>query len=355
MFRLRRHPAIKTDVFCNRKKISRHAPAAVGGTLCRLRVRIERRLCARQQPAPFAGAREDNALSERILLAGCGDVGTRAAKLLLARSDAADHDQVRANKIFALRRRPPPGDDSGIEWLRGDLTDAGSLRAVLPADITQLVYLPTPDRRDEAAYRATFVDGLQQVMQALDGRSLKRVLFVSSSAVYGDHHGDWVDESTPVAPSGFNGRVLLEAEQWLATQPVTSIVLRLAGLYGPGQLLLLDRLRAGQARVPRQTTHWANRIHTDDAAAAIVHLLQIDDPQPLYLGADDTPLPLDVLYDALATMIGAAPPQNGPPPAGIGSKRLRNARLRASGFVPRWPDSREGYAAAFHAAVQGAD
>jgi nucleoside-diphosphate-sugar epimerase len=293
-------------------------------------------------------------MSERVLVAGCGDVGRRVAKLLLARGDEARRDQARGNQIFALRRRPPPGDDSGIQWLRGDLTDADSLRA-LPPGITQLVYLPTPDRRDEAAYRATFVDGLRHVMAALDSATLRRVLFVSSSAVYGDHDGDWVDESTPVAPYGFNGRVLLEAEQWLATQPVTSVVLRLAGLYGPGQWQLLDRLRSGQVRVPRQTTHWANRIHTDDAAAAIAHLLRLDQPRPLYLGTDDRPLPLDVLYDALAKLIGVDPPPDGPPPAGIGSKRLSNARLRASGFVPRWPDSREGYAAAFDTSLRGID
>jgi len=277
-------------------------------------------------------------LSERVLVAGCGDVGLRVAKRLLARGD----------EVWALRRRLPVGDGSDIHWLRGDLTEAASLRG-LPGGITQLVYLPTPDRRDEVDYRTTFVDGLCHVMSALDGTTLQRVLFVSSSAVYGDHDGSWVDESTPTAPYGFNGKVLLEAEQWLETQPATSIVLRLAGLYGPGQLQLLDRLRAGQVRVPRTKKHWANRIHTDDAATAIVHLLQLDNPLPLYLGADSTPLPLDVLYDALAKLIGVDPPQDGPSPAGIGSKRLSNARLRASGFVPRWPDSREGYAAAFDA------
>ena len=275
-------------------------------------------------------------MSERVLVAGCGDVGLRVAKQLLARGDT----------VWALRRRPLLGDDSGIHWLSGDLTDPDSLRA-LPGGITQLVYLPTPDRRGETAYRATFVDGLRHLMAALDSVTLRRVLFVSSSAVYGDHDGGWVNESTTTEPYGFNGKVLLEAEHWLATQPVTSIVLRLAGLYGPDQLHLLDRLRAGQVRAPRTEKHWANRIHTDDAAAAVVHLLQLDHPLPLYLGADDTPLPLDVLYDALAKLIGVDLPQGGPPPAGIGSKRLSNARLRDSGFVPRWPDSRDGYAAAF--------
>ncbi|WP_460878528.1 NAD-dependent epimerase/dehydratase family protein [Rhodanobacter koreensis] len=273
-------------------------------------------------------------MSERILLAGCGDLGLRVAQRLRAAG----------NEVWALRRRPLVADDSGIRWLRGDLTRPETLRE-LPAGITQLVYLPTPDQRDAAAYRRTFVDGLRHLLDALDHASLQRVLLVSSSAVHGEHAGDWIDEYTPPAPPGFNGSVLLEAEQELAMQPVSSVVLRLAGLYGPGRLQLIERLRAGQLQVPRAHPHWANRIHVDDAAAAIVHLLSLVDPLPLYLGVDDTPLPLDVLYDHLSALLGVPPAADGPAPAGIGSKRLSNARLRASGFVPHWPDSRDGYAA----------
>jgi nucleoside-diphosphate-sugar epimerase len=273
-------------------------------------------------------------VSEQVLLAGCGDLGLRVARRLCERGD----------QVWALRRQPPSLGEKGIAWLPADLTRSDSLQA-LPPGITQLVYLPTPDRRDAAAYRATFVDGLRHLLAALGEHSLRRVLFVSSSAVYGDHAGTWVDEDTPAAPPGFNGATLLEAERLLAAQPVRSIVLRLAGLYGPARLQLLDRLRAGSAPAPRCTPHWANRIHADDAAAAIAHLLQLADPAPLYLGVDNTPLPLDVLYDHLAQLIDAPRPLDGPPPANIGSKRLSNARLLASGFVPRWPDARAGYAA----------
>jgi nucleoside-diphosphate-sugar epimerase len=273
-------------------------------------------------------------VSEKVLLAGCGDLGLRVAKLLLARGD----------EVWALRRHLPVSDESGVPWLRGDLTQPMSLRG-LPAGITRVVYLPTPDRRDAAAYRDTFVDGLHHLLHALGRASLQRFLLVSSSAVYGEHGGGWLDEDTPPAPPGFNGAALLEAEQWLATQAPTSIVLRLAGLYGPGRLQLLERLRAGQVAVPRMRQHWANRIHVDDAAAAVVHLLQLADPLPLYLGVDSTPLPLDVLYDHLAGLIGSPLASDGPAPAGIGSKRLSNARLRDSGFVLQWPDAREGYAA----------
>jgi len=273
-------------------------------------------------------------VSERILLAGCGDLGERVAQRLRAHGD----------EVWALRRQPPARGMHGIHWLRGDLTDPASLRE-LPAGITRLVYLPAPATRDKAAYRAIFVDGLRHLLDALDRRKLARVLFVSSSAVYGEHDGDWVDEATPTDPPGFNGAVLLEAEQWLAEQSLPSTVLRLAGLYGPGRLQLIERLRAGQLRVPRETPHWANRIHVDDAAAAIAHLLQLKSPQPLYLGVDDTPMPLDELYDFLAALIDAPLPAEGAAPAGVGSKRLRNARLRASGWAPQWPDAREAYAA----------
>lgn len=271
---------------------------------------------------------------KRVLLAGCGDLGRLVAQRLLAQGD----------EVWALRRHPPVVEDGGIHWLAADLTRPDTLRD-LPTGFTDVVYLPTPDARDQAAYRAVFVDGLQHLLSALDHTALQRFLFVSSSAVYGEHGGDWVDENTPPKPPGFNGSVLLEAEHWLLEQAVTSVVLRLAGLYGPGRLQLIERLRAGQTFVPRQTLHWANRIHIDDAAAAIVHLLDVTAPLPLYLGTDDTPLPLDVLYDHLADLLSAPLPSEGPAPMGVGSKRLRNQRLRASGFVPRWPDAREGYAA----------
>ena len=274
------------------------------------------------------------AVNERVLLAGCGDLGLRVAQCLQARGD----------EVWALRRHPPASDGSSIHWLRGDLTQPETLRG-LPIGITRVVYLPTPDWRDAAAYRSTFVDGLRHLLGALDHAHLQRVLLVSSSAVYCEHAGGWVNEDTQPAPPGFNGAVLLEAEQLLAARPIPSIILRLAGLYGPGRLQLIERLRAGRLQVPRAQPHWANRIHVDDAAAAIVHLLQLTDPLPLYLGVDDTPLPLDVLYDHLAALIGMPAASEGPAPLGIGSKRLSNGRLRASGFMLQWPDARDGYAA----------
>lgn len=272
-------------------------------------------------------------MSERVLMAGCGDLGQRVAKRLLARGD----------EVYALRRHPPMQDGSSVRWLSADLTRPETMPA-LPERITQLIYLPTPDVREEQAYRAVFVDALRHLLSALHGQPLKRIVFVSSSAVYGEHGDDWVDEDTPPAPLGFNGKVLLEAEHLLSTQSIPSSALRLAGLYGPGRLQLIERLRAGLLCAPRAPVHWSNRIHVDDAAAAIVHLLQLHEPQALYLGVDDTPLPLHELYGDLADRIGAPAVPDGPAPASIGSKKLSNARLRDSGFRLQWPDARLGYA-----------
>ncbi|MNQ33786.1 hypothetical protein D3C85_472230 [compost metagenome] len=272
-------------------------------------------------------------MTERVLLIGCGDLGQRVARRFLARGD----------QVYALRRHPP-ADDSGIQWLQGDITRADTLPA-LPEGVTRLIHVPAPGARDAAVYQGVFVDGLRHVLDALDTSQLKRVVFVSSSAVYGEHQGDWVDEDTPPAPQGFNGRVLLEAEAALAARGFSSTSIRLAGLYGPGRLQLIERLRSGAAGAPREPEHWANRMHIDDAAAAVFHLALLPKVAPVYVGCDDTPLPLHVLYTELAAMIGAPAPREAPAPANVGSKKLSNARLRASGFTLQWPDSRQGYAA----------
>ncbi len=274
-----------------------------------------------------------------VLIAGAGDVGTRLAHRLLAKG----------RKVFALRRGEAAGGD-GIVWLRGDLTRPGTLSG-LPA-VDAVVFSPTPDARDEASYRAVFVDGLRHLLDALP-EPPQRTLFVSSSAVYGEHGGDWVDEDTLPDPPGFNGRVLLEAERSLAARQVGGVSLRLAGLYGPGRTQLFDRLREGKAAVPRGRKVYANRIHVDDAAAALAFLLDLPAPEAVYVGVDDTPMPIDTLYDHLARLLDAPPPPDGPGPAGIGNKRLSNARLRAAGFRCAWPDARDGYAALLDSHPEG--
>ena len=279
--------------------------------------------------------------AKRVLIAGCGDLGLRVVGLLSLENTA--------NRIWGLRRHPSvesTNDLPSFTWITADLTQPDSLRA-MPKDITHVLYTAAPNARTEADYRAVYREGLESLLQAVASPSLQRVLFVSSTAVYGDHGAQWINEDTPTAPKSFNGQVLLETEQWLRTQKAQfeTLSLRLSGIYGPGRSHLLDRLRTGQATAPVAESHWVNRIHIEDAAAAVLHLLSLPNPRSIYLVTDSTPLPMRVLYDALAKLVGGPTPPEGPAPASIGSKRLSNAQLRDSGFTFRWPDSREGHAA----------
>ena len=221
------------------------------------------------------------------------------------------------------------------------------------------------------------MDGLSNVLDAalLSGAPVRRVLFVSSTAVYGDAGGGWVDESTTPEPVGFSGRIIREAEELLTRRldgtRISPVVLRLGGIYGPGRTRLIDQVRSGSAVVPTES-RFTNRIHRDDAAAAVVHLCTMESaPAPVYLGVDDEPAELGVVLRFLAAELelpeppsgtvkpgsqtgrdaagGQAAAASGPKASGEpsrgGNKRCSNALLRSTGFEFTYPSFREGYRA----------
>lgn len=272
-----------------------------------------------------------------ILLAGCGDLGTEAG----LRFDALGH------RVVGWRRSPAKLP-AAIEGVAADLS-AADLPPV-PADTTAVVIAVAADSPSEEAYRAAYVDGLTHVLDALarDAVAPQRVLFVSSTAVYGDAGGGWVDERTPPAPGGFSGRVLMEAEQLLQDSfrdtATTATSLRLGGIYGPGRTRLIDQVRGGTAVVP-EDIRYTNRIHRDDAAAVIVHLATMPpQPAPVYIGVDDDPADLGTVLRFLAFEMGIAePPVGDAGPARGGNKRCRNELLRSTGYGFKFPSFREGY------------
>jgi nucleoside-diphosphate-sugar epimerase len=275
----------------------------------------------------------------RLLIAGCGDLGMRVARRVL---------QNPINRVWGLRRTRPEAPEGlpGLTWFEADLAQPETMKN-LPTGITHILFSAAPNARTESDYRAVYFDGLRNVVQNAYSSALKRVLFVSSTAVYGEHGAEWVNEDTPVNPKNFNGRVLLETEQWLSTfgreHALTTLNLRLSGIYGPGRTALLEKLKLGQVGAPSSAAHWSNRVHVDDAAAAVVHLMEFEHPQSTYLITDSTPLSMRTLYEALARQVGGPVPAVSESPAFVGSKRLSNARLRETGFIFQWPDSRDGY------------
>lgn len=270
------------------------------------------------------------------LLAGCGDVGARLGALLAARGET----------VYGLRRSDAPLPP-GMLPLRGDLTDPATLRH-LPGDVTRVVFLPAPGARDEAAYRGLFIDGLAHFLDALAARArIERFIFVSSSAVYGEHGGAWVDEDAPCAPLAFNGALLLEAEALLVESGMPAVAARCSGLYGPGRTRLIDQIANGTARLPAGAAEYTNRVHVDDAAAALAHLLALDRVHDRYLVTDDHPATLAEVYAFIADQLHVPLPPSEivAAPRAVGNKRLFNRRLRESGFAFGFPDFRAGYAA----------
>lgn len=257
-----------------------------------------------------------------LLIAGAGDTGRR-----LAASAAAEGWDV-----LALRRRQVAMGE-GVRAVRADLR-TGEGFAALPKRLDALVFCAAPDERTEADYRVLYRDGLRRL---LDRGGAGRVLFVSSTAVYAEDAGGAVDEETPADASAFNGRVLLEAERELDAHP-DAAAFRASGLYGPGRERMWQRARREEPGEPR----WTNRIHVEDVASALLHLLEALRIARLYCGNDDAPALEHEVVDGLRARLGL--PVLGAAPGPVTGKRVSNARLRGSGWQPRYPSWREGYA-----------
>jgi nucleoside-diphosphate-sugar epimerase len=276
----------------------------------------------------------------RVLIAGCGYVGT-AAGLELAQC---------GHVVYGLRRHPA-ALPAPLRPLECDLVDPGALATVVPEELDAVIYCASPEESTDQAYVDTYVRGLTHVLEALEQRQapVKRVVLTTSTAVYGQQDGGWVDEASPTEPTHFSGRRLLEAERVLASSAFAGVSLRLAGIYGPGRTGLLRRVAAGTARLPARP-RFSNRIHLSDCAGALAHLLTVGKPPSVIIGADDEPADQEEVLCWLAQQLGVAPPLREDPDnaraAGRGTtnKRCRNARLEASGYALRAPTFRHGYA-----------
>jgi nucleoside-diphosphate-sugar epimerase len=272
----------------------------------------------------------------RVLIAGCGRLGIALGAELCARGD----------EVFGLRRG---GGElpHGIHALQGDLVREDGIPE-LPSGLDAIVYAAAADHDEELSYRRTYIDGPRHVLRALQEQRQgpRRLVFVSSTAVYGQSEGEWVDEDSPTEPGSFRGRILLEGEAMVAAGPTPSVVARLGGIYGPGRTWLIDSVKAGRISPrPQDPPVYTNRIHEADCAGMLAHLLALDSPEPVYLGVDDEPAPRSEVAAWLAEQLGLDLSEVAPTPRRRdGNKRCSNARLRASGYRLRYPTFREGYA-----------
>jgi nucleoside-diphosphate-sugar epimerase len=253
------------------------------------------------------------------LILGCGYLGRRVAALW----------RQQGCRVHAATRNVaqlPPD----VEPIFCDILNPASLRA-LPA-VDTVLYAVGFDRASGASMRSVYVDGLANVLTHLPAP--KRFIYISSSSVYGQSDGGWVDEAAPTEPNEDSGRIVLDAEAVLRTKLPGAMILRFSGIYGSGRLLRRQTIERGEP-ILGDADKWLNLIHVEDGARVILAAEQHGQPGRVYNVCDDHPVRRRYLYTTMAHLLHApeatflAPPADQPtPPHEKGNRRINNRRMK---------------------------
>jgi|SRR4051812_24577859 nucleoside-diphosphate-sugar epimerase len=281
------------------------------------------------------------------LIFGCGYLGQRVARRWL---DAGD-------EVYVTTRSEARGAEfaqQGFKTIIADVTQPRTLRR-LP-DAGTVLFAVGHDRGSGQSIQEVYSRGLRNVLDALAPNTC-RLIYISTTGVYGPGDGGWVDENTSPDPQRDGGRASLAAEQVLANHSLGSgsIILRLAGIYGPDRIPFLNELRSGQ-QIAAPATGWLNLIHIDDAAAVVVaadELPPFENGPLLYCVSDGVPIARGEFYAEVAQQIRARPPQFGEPEPNSprarraeANRRVNNARMLADLHVTlTYRDFRAGLSA----------
>lgn len=202
-----------------------------------------------------------------------------------------------------------------------------------------LIHCASSGRGGAEAYRAVYLEGL---LNCIAGVQPRRTLFVSSTSVYGQTDGSWVTEESETKPDRETSQILLEAER--VALACGGYVARLSGLYGPGRSVIREKFLQGEATIEGGEGRWINQIHRDDAAQALFHLYSRHIATGIYNVTDDTPATQRELYQGMAEYFSRPLPPEGEPnhqrKRAWTNKRVSNAKLRATGWQPAFPDYR---------------
>jgi nucleoside-diphosphate-sugar epimerase len=270
--------------------------------------------------------------SVEYLIFGCGYLGMRLARRLLP---------AHPGRVAALtRHRQAELAACGLLPIGGDVTDPDSLTALPLARC--VVYCVGLDRRSGQSMQQVYVNGLANVLARLPRP--QRFVYVSSTSVYGQTDGSWVDESAATEPVEPSGHIVLAAERTLRQHLPDAVILRFAGIYGPGRLLREQSLRAGQP-IPADPEKYLNLIHVDDGVEAVLAACERAQPGATINVADDVPPRRREFYTTLARLLNTPPPRFAPLPDGdpLANRRISNRTLRHTlGVSLQYPDYSRG-------------
>lgn len=277
------------------------------------------------------------------LIFGCGYLGRRVA----------ERWQAAGETVYVVTRTTEKASQFAVNGLRpivADLTASGSLAAVQQlTNIDSVLFAVGFDRSSPSIHRV-YVEGLSHVLSQLpDG--VQKFIYISSTGVYGQAAGDTVNEASPCQPLREGGKACLAAEQLLQQSTIgnRAIILRLAGIYGPGRIPRAKDIASGAA-LAAPSKGWLNLIHVEDAAEIVVLAEQRATPPKLYCVSDGEPVQREDYYAELAQFLNAPPPRfTDPPPESLAAQRAGSDKRVANDLVmselaPRflYPTYREG-------------
>ena len=268
------------------------------------------------------------------LIIGCGYLGQHVARLW--------RDQ--GKRVMALTRgRSDELRAQGIEPIVGDVMHRSSLTSLPEAEV--VLYAVGFDRSAGRSFREVYVEGARNVLSALPAPG--RLIYVSTTSVYGQMNGEEVDETSPTEPREPNGRAALDAENVVRDRRPEAMVLRFAGIYGPGRVLRRIAIEKGES-FAGDREKWLNLIQVEDGAKAIAAAAERGSPGETYLVSDGSPVRRREFYAYMAELLGAPPPVFSPGPTDEGgNRRVSNRKMiEFLGVLPRYPDYRAGLRAA---------
>ena len=269
----------------------------------------------------------------KILFIGCGDIAQRTAALL------------GGHQCTGIKRNPQHLPKN-IDPIAADVTDAEQLQSVAKRGFDIWIATLTPPEFSEQGYRDSYLAAANSILDVASRieNAPQLILWVSSTSVYGDFSGAWVDECSKPVPEKFSGKILLQAEQAIQQVSCCNSIVRFSGIYGRGRSRLIDQVLAGKGR-PESPEQWSNRIHSDDCAGILAYLVeQFIDGQaldPIYLGSDSQPITQHQLRKWLSEQLSVDLIEEQAKPSA--SRRCSNQRLLDSGYCFKYPSYREGY------------
>jgi nucleoside-diphosphate-sugar epimerase len=267
-------------------------------------------------------------VKSRVLIAGCGYVGTATADLFHAAQWEVEGWTYSLGSAAQLAGKP-----YAIRAV--DITVKAAVGKATAARFDAVIHCASSGGGGADDYRRLYFDGAKNLLAALRPRIF---LYTSSTSVYAQTDGVWVDETSPAEPRHETGRILRETEELVRQEG--GLVARLGGIYGPGRSALLRKFLSGEAQLENGGGRYQNQAHRDDIAAALLLLATLPNESEIVNVTDDNPLTQHECYVWLAARLNRPLPpvvsQSGPQKRGASNKRVSNRKLRALGWEPKF-------------------